>query len=224
MTSPTDDDPNATVDRLEAEIADLKDSIGDLTVLYQRAGGRLRTIVEDDVLAIGSAKEESERLLTVIRGGALFGRYQSDADHHMRQANRWRIAATMVLMLVPIGLLAAIKFLSVSDTQLLVIATTAVAIFLYFSIESHNHRRREFDRRRISLRMAAIESFLTQRLADETTRVQAQGVMDEFIKKHFIEPELDDNSLAYLSPRNSFLTIVHRPKAQEPTPDQGGSQ
>lgn len=221
MTSKVGEDPNAAIDRLEAEISDLRDSINDLVIDYQRAGGRLRTIVDEDVLSIASAKEEAEGLLTVIRGGALFGRYQSDADEHMRQADRWRRAAAAVLILMPIGLLAVVRLTSITDTQLLLLTTTSIAIFLYFSIESHNHRRREFDRRRISLRMAAIESFLTQRLADEATREQAQSVMDEFIKKHFIEPDLDDNTMAYLAPRNSFLTIVHRPKAAEP--EQGAA-
>jgi hypothetical protein len=35
-------------------------------------------------------------------------------------------------------------------------------------------------------------------------------LMDEFVRKHFIQPELDSNDMSCLGPRLSFVTVLNR--------------
>jgi hypothetical protein len=191
---------------------DLDQQIGRLRVEYERAGRNLAAQVNEDVVSIHEAWLEVERITTILRGTELFGRYAEDADHHLNIANRWRRAAVAILLLAPcvaasLALAAGLVFAS----NALVMSFFA-ALFVYASIESHNHRRREFDRRRIALRVSAIESFTKQRRegGDPEARKTAEDLLDEFVRRHFIEPELDSNDIAHLTPRTGFLRARER--------------
>jgi hypothetical protein len=100
-----------------------------------------------------------------------------------------------------------------------------LTLFIYASVESHNHRRREFDRRRIALRVSAIEAFTKQRrdAGRAGDRKVAEELMDEVVRKHFIQPDLDSNDMSYLGPRLSLVTVLNRAGQHPPRADGSAS-
>ncbi|WP_157623015.1 hypothetical protein [Terrabacter sp. Root181] len=203
------------LEEFDARIADLDRQLDRLQARYESAGAEVGSLAQNDVAIIASARVEAERLLSVIRGTSLFGRYSADADEQRRMANRWRAFATAVIGILGITYIYLIAVNRVADLpsgSLMAASIPALALFFYFSLESFNHRRREADRRRIALRMAAVEAYMEQRLGDPSTRAQAMSLMDEFIRQHFIKPELDPNEISYLGPgpKFSLVSIVRR--------------
>jgi hypothetical protein len=199
--------------KLKREIDDLEKARASLEVEYRRAKHSLAAKVEEDVAFVRDARREVEQITSILHGTELFGRYAEDADHHLKIANRWRYGAVGTLLLAPCiaaGLALADK-LEVKTS--LSVMSCLVALFLYASIESHNHRRREFDRRRIALRVSAIESFTKQRRegGDAAARRTAEDLLDEFVRMHFIAPELDSNDIAQLTPRTGLFRAGERP-------------
>ena len=68
--------------------------------------------------------------------------------------------------------------------------------------------------------MSTIEAFTKQwrdagRAGD---RKVAEELMDEFVRQHFIQPELDSNDMSYLGPRFSFATVLNRGGGQQRVP------
>lgn len=59
--------------------------------------------------------------------------------------------------------LLLIKIAAISGLTLAATFAPMPTQFIYASMESHNHRRREFDRRRVSPQVSAIEAFTKQR-------------------------------------------------------------
>jgi hypothetical protein len=92
--------------------------------------------------------------------------------------------------------------------------TEQLGLFFYASFESQNHRRREADRQRISLRIAAIESYIEQRRSMQDPDV-ASKLLDEFIREHFILPSLDSNDMTYIGPRRGLFSALQRGGSKE---------
>ncbi|MGW6930854.1 hypothetical protein ACWGE0_12380 [Lentzea sp. NPDC054927] len=44
----------------------------------------------------------------------------------------------------------------------------------------------------------------------------AEELMDEFVRKHFIQPDLDTNDMSYPGPRLSLVTVLNRGGWQQP--------
>ncbi|SMC85661.1 hypothetical protein [Lentzea albidocapillata] len=208
----------------EEDIEKLGEELAALRLHYRQAGHNLATQVAEDLSFVREAREEVERITTILRGTELFGRYAQDADHHARVANRWRAAAVFVLLLSPLFLVLIEKLAAISGVALAVTFAPMFTLFIYASVESHNHRRREFDRRRISLRVSAIEAFTKQRrdAGRAGDRKIAEELMDEFVRKHFIQPDLDSNDMSYLGPRLSLVTVFSRGGRQQ-SPRAAGS-
>jgi hypothetical protein len=214
-TRPTGSGPaslDARLSRLKREITDLERLRAELEVDYRRAKHNLTAKVREDVAFIRDARREVEQITSILHGTELFGRYAEDADHHLRIANGWRYGAVATLLVSPCiaaGLALAGKL---RPTTAAAVLTSLLALFLYASIESHNHRRREFDRRRIALRVSAIESFTKQRREsdDPAARKTAEDLLDEFVRMHFIAPELDSNDITQLTPRSGLFQARER--------------
>jgi hypothetical protein len=196
----TDNDPVSAGDGfgpemlrdLRQQYADLALSIDSLKVDYRRAGGEVRRKAEEDIRIIADLRQEAETLVDLIQGGSLFGRYFADAEAHKKSANRWRGAAIGTL-LVAVGLevfLALVWPKPIGVAALVAPVLPLVLLFTYLSVESRNHRRAEFSRRRIFLRMNAIETY-TKGNDDEVGRDDLRRILHTFIERHFIEPELD---------------------------------
>lgn len=199
----------ATLSTLRKHVADMQSTIAALQIEYRRAESHLPTQVADDVRRIKEARVEVDRITTILQGTELFGRYAQDADHHLGIANRWRRGAVGILALAP-----ALELFLALVTDLAAWAVTATMVpvlllFLYASVESHNHRRREFDRRRIALRVFAVEAFRQQRRdsGNARDRKAAEELLDQFIERHFINPDLDSNAMAHLAPRAGFFRV-----------------
>lgn len=208
---------SATMSTMRTQVDDLQAEIDALRIEYLRAASHLPTKVADDVRSIREARVEVEQITSILQGTELFGRYAQDADHHLRIADRWRRCAVGILVLAPV-----VEVVLALTTPLAAWATTTaiapiLVLFLYASIESHNHRRREFDRRRIALRVFAIEAFRQQRRESGNTRDRkiAEELLDDFIKKHFIDPELDSNEMAHLTPRTGPFRVTGRKPAAD---------
>jgi hypothetical protein len=211
---------------LQNVVDDIEQQIGNLRLEYERAGRSLSSRVNDDVVNIHEAWLEVERITNVLRGTELFGRYAEDADHHLRIANRWRRAAVATLLLAPC-IAASLALVAKLDFAANALAMSFIAaLFAYMSIESHNHRRREFDRRRIALRVSAIESFTKQRRdgGEPEARKTAEDLLDLFVRRHFIEPELDSNDIAHLSPRTGIFKAKERTVSNEQDASGKGQQ
>lgn len=228
-TQGTDSEPpvdiaefSTTMSTLRTQVDELQSEIDALRIEYLRAADHLPTKVADDVHTIREARVEVEQITSILQGTELFGRYAQDADHHLKIADRWRRCAVGILVLAPVVevLLALITPLDTWATATAMVPI--LVLFLYASIESHNHRRREFDRRRIALRVFAIEAFRQQRLQSGNTRDRktAEELLDDFIKKHFIDPELDSNEMAHLTPRTSPFRVADRKPAADTVSNQ----
>lgn len=211
MAADTEQSPDArSVRTLQKEVDELRRQIDVLKLEYRRAASDLPGRVAADIASIKEAREEATRIATFLQGTELFGRYAQDASHHSRIANRWRVAAVLILAAASVAAVAVAKFFDLSDTALVTSLTPVLGLFVYASLESHNHRRREFDRRRIALRVSAIEAYTKQRRETGTReeKTEAESLLSEFIRKHFINPELDSNDMAY--PTFSLITVMER--------------
>jgi hypothetical protein len=184
-------------------IGDLATKLSGLESAYRDAGEDLKNRAATDAEYISQLKDEADRLIILLRGGSLFGRYAEDAELHRRTANRWRFFAVVVLLgSAALQVVLAIRVPSLGWIQTIAILPL-VLLFTYTSLESHNHRRREFDRRRIYLRMAAIESYIRPAGDGQTNRQESKKILDEFIRRHFIEPDLDANDMNYVVARGA---------------------
>lgn len=127
-------------------------------------------------------------------------------------ANHWRTGAILVLLSMPVVAVVLTTLAGLANIPTAIALAPMLALFVHASVDSHNHRRREFDRRRISLRMSAIEAFTKQRResGEPGDRKTAEELMDEFVRKHFIEPDLDSNDMSYVGPRVSLVTVFSR--------------
>jgi hypothetical protein len=210
----TGEEPDSrSVRTLQKDVDELRRQIDVLKLEYRRAAGDLPAKVAADVASIKEAREEATRIATFLQGTELFGRYAQDANRHSRIADRWRVAAVSILAIAAIGAAVIAKYLSLSEAALVTTLTPALGLFVYASLESHNHRRREFDRRRIALRVSAIEAYTKQRreTGSPDEKREAEALLGEFIRKHFINPELDSNDMA--APAFSFVTVTERRSA-----------
>jgi hypothetical protein len=187
-------DLRAGVDQLRKQLRGLEDA-------YRDAGGDLKNRAAADTEYIHQLKDEAERLITLLRGGSLFGRYEKDAERHRRVADRWRFFAVSILLAsaaLAVGLASFVP--SLGWVQIAAPITPLLLLFTYASMESSNHRWREFDRRRIYLRMAAIESYIRPgRDGEENQR--SEKLLDDFIRRHFLAPDLDPNDTNYVLAR-----------------------
>lgn len=95
-----------------------------------------------------------------------------------------------LLVATAIELVLAIQYPTLPAVQLLAPALPLVLLFTYASFESSNHRSREQDRRRIYLRMAAIETYTQRSNITDAERLALDGLFTKFIERHFIEPIL----------------------------------
>jgi hypothetical protein len=195
---------------LETKLKHLEDQYRSLTIRYERAGANIKTEAHSHMAYIQYVRQEAEQVLELIRGGALFGRYSADADEHKRIADSWRRAAVAALLVTLAGIVALAIIWNLPTATLAVCMVPAAGLFFYASLESHNHRRREFDRRRIALRMSAIESYMQNRQAKLNDESKVWSVLDDFIAKHFIAPDLDSNDMSYLGPRDSIFALFQR--------------
>jgi len=196
-----EDWPNAwpepvTLESLNAELAGLKRQIDGLRDEYESAGAYVRDRATSDVEFIHELRDEANNLLQLVRGRTLFGRYADDAAMHRRQANRWR-RHSVVILVAAVGLETGLVLTQTAPTWITLVlpALPLALLFTYTSVESQNHRRAEFDRQRIFLRMAAIESYTTTDISSRA-RKKLGGLLNKFIERHFIEPELDSNDLS----------------------------
>lgn len=201
-----------SVDGLNKKLEELELQIDSLKREYRQAGHELQRQVADDLVFIHDAREEAQLVATVLQGSELFGRYAQDSDRHGRIANRWRFGAVSVLIAAAPIILTLAATLSLGAAALTAATAPLIVLFLYASLESNNHRRREFDRRRIALRLSAIETFTKQRreAGDAQSRRTAERLLDEFVRKHFIQPDLDSNDMTHLGPRFSLVTVLER--------------
>lgn len=206
--TPIDNESDDRYSSMLIRIDELRKKVEGLEAEYETAAGDVHNRAADDLNFLHQARQEAERLLTVIRGSSLFGRYHSDADEHARSADRWRYASVGALILWMLAMAALLKFYSVSSLETGVIAIPFLVLFFYCSLESNAHRRREANRRRIALRMAAVEAYMAQRLGAADTRADAIKVMDDFVRQHFIRPELDETDVPYLGPGPKF-SLLH---------------
>lgn len=205
---------------LQKQAEDLETQIGALQLEYRRAGNNLNAQVAADLAYIHEAREEAKQITTILQGTALFGRYAQDADHHFKIANRWRAAAVAILIASPPAVAILAKVADLSGIELASSIAPVLVLFIYASVESHNHRRREFDRRRIALRVSAIEAFSNQRrrAGEAADQKAADKLLDEFVRKHFIEPDLDANDMTYIGPRFSVVTVLDRKYGSKTAP------
>jgi hypothetical protein len=180
---------------LTVALETLRRQLDDLREEYGAAGAYVRERTTADVEFIHELREEADNLLQLVRGRTLFGRYADDAAMHRKQANRWRRYSVFVL--VAAVCLESWLVASERSPSLLTLTLPALPLallFTYTSVESQNHRRAEFDRQRIFLRMAAIESYTMTDISSRA-RKKLGGLLNKFIERHFIEPELDSNDL-----------------------------
>jgi hypothetical protein len=211
MKTSTDETSDArSVHTLQKEVENLRRQVDLLRLEYRRAGSDLPSRVAADVASIKEAREEATRIATFLQGTELFGRYAQDAAFHRRIANRWRITAVIILVLASLGAVGISKYLPLSEAALATTLTPAFGLFVYASLESHNHRRREFDRRRIALRVSAIEAYTKQRreTGSREEKREAESLLNEFIRKHFINPDLDSNDMTYST--FSLISVTER--------------
>ncbi|MDW5323188.1 hypothetical protein [Plantactinospora sp. KLBMP9567] len=184
---------------MKVEVAELREWLTNLRHEYVLAGASVRDGADADVELIRQLRQEAESLVKLVRSATLFGRYADDADHHRRQANRWRrFAVAILVMAVGLAVYFVVALPDLAWYQVAVPMLPLALLFTYASIESHNHRRAELDRKRIYLRMAAIESYTTTDISDQA-RDDLGGLLYKFIEKHFIEPQLDPNELSSVS-------------------------
>ena len=197
---------------LRSRVDELGRNVENLEYMYREAGTNLRLVVADDVEHIKNAKIEVSKIAEVLRGVELFGRYAHDADNHAAIANRWRRAAVGVLVISPAVVVATSAIFKQPASVIALALGPILALFIYCSVESYNHRRREFDRRRIALRVSAIESFTKARRdgAEEKSRRVAEELLDDFVRMHFIEPSLDSNDMDYIAPRTGIVRVMRR--------------
>ncbi|MGE5828588.1 MAG: hypothetical protein ACM30G_09540 [Micromonosporaceae bacterium] len=202
----------ATLKTLDQQVKEVHGQVDSLKLAYRQAGNNLVATVADDVAMIQEARAEVRRITTILQGTELFGRYAQDADHHRRIADKWRLGAVAILLLAPIVVVYLATVAELGNAALATAMLPILALFVYASVESYNHRRREFDRRRISLRVSAIEAFTKRRRegADAAERLAAELLLNEFIRLHFIRPDLDSNDMSYMGPRFSLVTVLER--------------
>jgi hypothetical protein len=196
------------------QISDLERGLIDLDFRYREAGENVVARTHVDADRIEELRAEAERVVALLQGGSLFGRYAADADRHRRTANAWRWFSVAVLV-VATALAIALPLLvdELSWEAVLAPILPLVLLFTYASIESFNHRQREFDRRRIYLRMAALESY-----TGEKPTAKSRQILEDFIRKHFIEQDLDDNQLNYVGARGwgPFVALIGRRRDPPP--------
>lgn len=175
----------------QVDARNLRDQVDMLAALYRRAGAEVRTRAASDVRRIEDSRIEAERIVQSLRGSSLFGRYAADARTHQNAANRWRASAVCVLIFTTsLEIFLAVGPLAIAGWPLAAPVFPMLLLFAYASAESRNHRRVELNRRRIYLRMAAIESY-TQSTPGGVVLGDLGDIMHRFIEKHFIEPDLD---------------------------------
>jgi hypothetical protein len=192
---------------LRVDHQELQRDLDELRLVYERAGGEVRGQSEDHVKDIHDLRSEAELLVNSLRESSLFGRYAQDADEQGRIASRWRGFA--ILFLLGAAVLEAYLVAGppgLSGVTAAVPIFPVVLLFLYASVESRNHRRVEAHRRRIYLRMAAIETY-TKRKENGAGRKQLQEILERFIERHFVEPDLDPVRVDDI-PRTGLITIV----------------
>lgn len=73
---------------LRIGIEQLMKQLRGLENAYREAGGDLKNRAATDTEYIHQLKDEAERLITLLRGGSLFDRYETDAERHRRFADR----------------------------------------------------------------------------------------------------------------------------------------
>lgn len=183
-----------TPERMSLQLRTLDSQLQELKVLYQRAGGTVRVRARSDINEIESLRREAESIVTSLRESSLFGRYAQDAESQGRIADRWRRTAVAFLAgAVILELYLVIGPPNLSGPVLAAPALPALLLFGYASVESRNHRRAEVNRRRIYLRMAAIESYIERAGADGDVRFEK--LLHDFINMHFIKPNLDPTTV-----------------------------
>lgn len=121
-----------------------------------------------------------------------------------------------LLVATAIELVLAIQYPTLPAVQLLAPALPLVLLFTYASFESSNHRSREQDRRRIYLRMAAIETYTQRSNITDAERLALDGLFTKFIERHFIEPDLDSNDMTFVGARGvgPWRAMLHRRSRQ----------
>jgi hypothetical protein len=201
-TSPRSGEEAPTENTLRQEVLDLQQRAERLRIEFESLQTTYESQIDSfvsasasDVSAISDLKSKAEKLVDLIQGGSLFGRYAHDAESQAIAANRWRRFAVLVLLAaVALELFLVTGPISLEGLRLLAPLAPLLLLFTYASIESHNHRRGELNRRRIYLRMAAIESYI-ERDAEGITSAELEGILREFIEQHFIAPDLDPNDV-----------------------------
>jgi hypothetical protein len=189
------------LDAMRTQVSSLEQQIEFLTRDYRRVAGKVSREARPEVDAIKELRSEAEHLVGLLRGGSLFGRYAADAGVHAKTANAWRAIAVGVLVLaIAFQVVLPLLVDDVGWQETVGPAVPLLLLFTYASIESFNHRRKELDRRRTYLRIAAIESYLGP---DHERSEDDKQLMRLFIEKHFIDPELDPTETKYVVARGS---------------------
>jgi hypothetical protein len=181
-----------------AAIQDFRSELELLRDEYRREVIDFTSSSAEDLNSIHELRLQAEQLVDLLQGGTLFGRYARDAKAHKHSANRWRgfaVAILLATVALETGLALTASSVSIGPVQLAAPAVPLLLLFAYASVESNNHRRSELDRRRIYLRMAAIESYTQRRDADGVSAEEMEGVLKRFIEQHFIAPDLDPNDV-----------------------------
>lgn len=204
--------------RIVTAVADrLTGRMGLLESRYTLAGGEVRDLAQKDLQSISLARNEAERIMGLLRGSDLAARYVRDAHHHRRAANGWRLFAIAELLIAGAAVTICSKVLELTPVALSSLTCLLLVLFGYSAIESSNHRRREFDRSRIALRVSALEGYTeSNRSAEGKVSQEAEAMMARFVEKHFIDPALDPNDMG--TPRLQFSIIRTGDRfQQEPT-------
>ena len=203
--------------RIDRTLEELERKAEALQAAYTRAGASVRRGAEDDLTRISAARTDGERIAKLLRGTELSAKYAQDADRNLAVSNTWRRIAVVSAALAAGGLAALASMTDLRAQELAVMLVPLLALFGYAAVESSNHRRREFDRRRIALRVSAIEAFTRPRIEgkDASARKGAEQLLGDFIHKHFIEPDLDSNDMSY--PVVSMSVVSFRERGDKST-------
>lgn len=208
---------------LNTQIQRLKRSASGLATDYILAGEEVGRLATDDVRAIQQLRQRASQIVNLLESSEISGRFDKDARRNRRSADVWRMLA--IASLLGSAGVAYLTFPTLTGDRTAEIgyAIGVVILFGFCAMESNNHRRREFDRTRIALRVSALEAFMEQK-RDQEGRLppDAEKLRTKFVTKHFIDPELDSNDMG--APEIRVSMFRSRERYQGPRAPIGGVQ
>ena len=152
---------------------------------------RLAKVGEEADEALARIRDMEEKATTSYAtiGGSSVARYfQDDANKEQTQADRWRLAAVVALLLVAIGTIVELIFssgtLEWEETRSRIPLAVAIFLFAGFAArEARNHRKAARESRGHEVKVSSIDPYL--KLVedhDEAERVKVENARALFVK------------------------------------------